>query len=86
MVYCQRLSEDRGRALRDYLMKQGMPVNSVRSKGLVKTQPVSSHETAEGEQQNSRVELVISGEQIGTEIKHANRGQVTGVGAILRAL
>jgi len=49
-------------------MKQGMPVNSVRAKGLGKTQPVSSHETAEGEQQNWRVELVNFGEQIGTEI------------------
>lgn len=56
------------RAVRDYLMKQGMPVNSVRAKDLGNTQPVSFHETAEGEQQNSRVELVISGEQIGTEI------------------
>jgi hypothetical protein len=35
---------------------------------LGKTQPVASNETANGRQQNRRVELVISGEVIGTQI------------------
>ncbi|MGA3019413.1 MAG: OmpA family protein [Bryobacteraceae bacterium] len=66
--YNQQLSEHRGTSVRDYLMMQGMPGGSVTSKGFGKTQPVASNETADGRQQNRRVELVISGEVIGTEI------------------
>jgi outer membrane protein OmpA-like peptidoglycan-associated protein len=66
--YNQRLSEQRGAAVRDYLTQQGMSSNSVTAKGLGKTQPVASNETANGRQQNRRVELVISGEVIGTQI------------------
>jgi outer membrane protein OmpA-like peptidoglycan-associated protein len=66
--YNQQLSEQRGAAVRDYLTGQGMPTASVTSKGFGKTQPVASNETAEGRQQNRRVELVISGEVIGTRI------------------
>ena len=66
--YNQRLSEQRGAAVRDYLMQQGMPVSSVTAKGFGKTQPVASNDTAPGRQQNRRVEIVISGEVIGTEI------------------
>jgi len=66
--YNQRLSEQRGSAVRDYLTQQGMPVSSVTAKGLGKSQPVASNDTAQGRQQNRRVELVISGDVIGTEI------------------
>jgi outer membrane protein OmpA-like peptidoglycan-associated protein len=66
--YNQRLSEQRGGAVRDYLTQQGMATSSVTSKGFGKTQPVASNDTATGRQQNRRVELVISGEVIGTEI------------------
>jgi outer membrane protein OmpA-like peptidoglycan-associated protein len=66
--YNQRLSEQRGAAVRDYLTQQGMPVSSVTAKGFGKTRPVASNDTAEGRQQNRRVELVISGEVIGTPI------------------
>jgi outer membrane protein OmpA-like peptidoglycan-associated protein len=67
-AYNQQLSEQRGSSLRDYLMQQGMPGTSVTSKGFGKAQPVSSNETAKGRQENRRVEIVISGEVIGTEI------------------
>jgi outer membrane protein OmpA-like peptidoglycan-associated protein len=66
--YNQRLSEQRGAAVRDYLTQEGMPVSSVTAKGYGKTQPVASNDTAKGRQQNRRVELVISGDVIGTEI------------------
>ena len=66
--YNQRLSEQRGEAVRDYLTEQGMASTSVTSRGFGKTQPVASNDTAAGRQQNRRVELVISGEIIGTEI------------------
>ena len=66
--YNQTLSEQRGESVRDYLTQQGMASSSVTSKGFGKTQPVASNDTAQGRQQNRRVELVISGEVIGTEI------------------
>jgi len=66
--YNQRLSEHRGEAVRDYLTQQGMQGSSVTTRGFGKTQPVASNDTASGRQQNRRVELVISGEIIGTSI------------------
>jgi outer membrane protein OmpA-like peptidoglycan-associated protein len=66
--YNQRLSEQRGEAVREYLTQQGMPLSSVTAKGFGKTQPVASNDTAKGRQQNRRVELVISGDVIGTEL------------------
>jgi outer membrane protein OmpA-like peptidoglycan-associated protein len=67
-AYNQQLSEDRGSSVRDYLTGQGMATGSVTSRGFGKTQPVVSNETAAGRQQNRRVELVISGDIIGSEI------------------
>lgn len=66
--YNQRLSEQRAEAVRDYLVKEGIATNAVTAKGFGKTQPVTSNDTAAGRQQNRRVELVVSGEIIGTEI------------------
>jgi len=66
--YNQQLSEQRGGAVRDYLTQQGMPASSVTSRGFGKTQPVASNDTAAGRQLNRRVEIVISGDVIGTEI------------------
>ncbi len=66
--YNQRLSEQRGSAVRDFLIQQGMAGNSVTSRGFGKTQPVASNDTAAGRQQNRRVELVISGDIIGTRL------------------
>ena len=66
--YNQGLSEQRGDSVRNYLTGQGMAANSVSSKGFGKTQPVASNDTAEGRQQNRRVELVISRQVIGTQI------------------
>jgi outer membrane protein OmpA-like peptidoglycan-associated protein len=66
--YNQRLSEQRGAAVRDYLTRQGMATSSITAKGFGKTQPVASNDTAQGRQQNRRVEMVVSGEVIGTVI------------------
>jgi outer membrane protein OmpA-like peptidoglycan-associated protein len=66
--YNQKLSEQRGASVRDYLTQQGMQAASVTTKGLGETQPVASNDTASGRQQNRRVELVISGDVIGMAI------------------
>src|SRR5882724_2215270 len=63
--YNQKLSENRAQAVRDYLVQQGIPDNSIVSRGLGKTQPVATNDTPDGRQQNRRVELVLSGEAIG---------------------
>lgn len=67
-AYNQQLSENRAASVRDYLAQQSIPISSVTVLGFGKTQPVASNATAAGRQQNRRVELVVSGEVIGTAI------------------
>jgi outer membrane protein OmpA-like peptidoglycan-associated protein len=69
--YNQKLSEDRGEAVRNYLTQEGVAGSSVTSKGFGKSQPVASNDTAAGRQRNRRVELVVSGEIIGEQIGQA---------------
>jgi outer membrane protein OmpA-like peptidoglycan-associated protein len=69
--YNQKLSEQRGGAVRDYLTSQGMAQASVTAKGLGESQPTATNDTAKGRQENRRVEIVISGDLIGTEIGKA---------------
>ena len=64
----QQLSEQRAGSVRDYLAQENIPAASMTSQGFGKTQPVASNDTAEGRQQNRRVELVVSGEVIGTTV------------------
>lgn len=64
----QQLSERRAGSVRDFLAQQGVPANSIAARGFGKTQPVASNETAEGRQQNRRVELVVTGDTIGTAV------------------
>jgi len=64
----QTLSEQRAGSVRDYLVKENIPASSMTSQGFGKTQPVASNDTAEGRQQNRRVEMVVSGEVIGTTV------------------
>ena len=66
--YNQKLSEDRSAAVRDYLTKEGISASAVATKGFGESQPVASNDTAKGRQENRRVELVVSGQVIGTEI------------------
>jgi outer membrane protein OmpA-like peptidoglycan-associated protein len=63
--YNQELSEHRAQAVRDYLVQQGISADSIAARGLGKTEPIASNDTAEGRQQNRRVELVLSGDAIG---------------------
>jgi outer membrane protein OmpA-like peptidoglycan-associated protein len=67
-VYNQGLSERRAESVRGYLAEQGIPGTSMTAVGFGKTQPIASNDTAAGRQQNRRVELVVSGEVIGTTI------------------
>jgi outer membrane protein OmpA-like peptidoglycan-associated protein len=62
----QRLSENRASSVRDYLVQEGVATNSVSSQGFGNTLPVASNDNASGRQQNRRVELLVSGEAIGS--------------------
>jgi outer membrane protein OmpA-like peptidoglycan-associated protein len=64
--YNQRLSENRAGSVRTYLVEQGISPNAIGTAGFGETMPVASNDTAAGRQQNRRVELVVSGESIGT--------------------
>jgi outer membrane protein OmpA-like peptidoglycan-associated protein len=64
----QTLSEQRAKAVLDYLALQNIPTTSMTSQGFGKTQPVASNDTADGRQQNRRVEMIVSGEVIGTTV------------------
>lgn len=62
----QRLSENRAGSVRDYLVQQGVATNSVTVTGFGNSSAVASNDNASGRQQNRRVELVVSGEAIGS--------------------
>ena len=64
----QKLSEQRAEAVRKHLIEQGLPDDNLTAVGFGKSMPVADNSTVAGRQQNRRVEIVISGEVIGTKI------------------
>jgi outer membrane protein OmpA-like peptidoglycan-associated protein len=64
----QTLSENRADSVRDYLVQEGVPTNSVSAKGFGNTLPVASNDNSAGRQQNRRVELLVSGDAIGNPV------------------
>jgi outer membrane protein OmpA-like peptidoglycan-associated protein len=71
-TYNQGLSERRASSVREYLVTQGIQPGLIAAAGLGETQPAVSNDTAAGRQQNRRVELVVSGEAIGTTVPSAD--------------
>ncbi len=63
--YNQELSEQRAASVRGYLVSQGIPADTITSRGFGESSPVATNATAAGRQQNRRVEIVVSGEAIG---------------------
>ena len=66
-----RLSEQRATAVGDFLIIQGVAQDRISTEGYGARFPVASNDTREGRQQNRRVELVVSGEVIGTAISES---------------
>lgn len=64
--YNQRLSERRAESVRSFLVQQGITAEAVAATGFGESRPVATNGTAVGRRQNRRVELVVSGEPIGT--------------------
>lgn len=67
-AYNQTLSEKRAASVRDYLVDNGVSINNVIARGLGKGNPVADNSTAAGRKLNRRVEMIVSGDVIGTRI------------------
>jgi outer membrane protein OmpA-like peptidoglycan-associated protein len=70
--YNQTLSDNRANAVRSYLMTQGLKSEQISAVGFGESRPVASNDNAKGRQQNRRVEIVVSGEAIGTSATSPN--------------
>jgi len=66
LEFNQRLSEERANAVRTFLVEQGVRLENIESHGVGMSEPVASNSTREGRQMNRRVDLVVSGQSIGT--------------------
>ena len=64
----QKLSENRAYSVRSYLIEQGDVTDSVSAKVFGNSLPVASNDNASGRQENRRVELVVSGDAIGSPV------------------
>lgn len=58
-AYNQTLSERRARSAADYLQQLGVGSERISTRGMGENDPVASNDTAEGQQLNRRVEVVI---------------------------
>ena len=56
----QKLSEERAKAVADYLISKGINNSRVSYKGFGSLQPIEKNDTDEHKQQNRRVEFIIS--------------------------
>jgi outer membrane protein OmpA-like peptidoglycan-associated protein len=66
--YNMKLSDNRANAVETYLVSQGLNSGNVTAQGFGKTQPVADNGTAAGRQRNRRVEMVVSGEMLGSPV------------------
>jgi outer membrane protein OmpA-like peptidoglycan-associated protein len=78
--YNQTLSERRAATVRDFLISQGVPVNNAVALGFGKSQPIASNATPRGRQLNRRVDLLVSGEAIGTRMLPGSPGAPASAG------
>ena len=58
-VFCDDLSEDRAKAVTDYLIEKGIQKRRLLFKGYGKRNPVATNETRTGRKRNQRVEIKI---------------------------
>ena len=67
----QKLSEDRAKSVRDYLVTRGIAADRITSTGLGQDRPVADNKSAEGRANNRRVEIVVNGGNKGPTSKAA---------------
>lgn len=63
--YNQKLSEERAKAVRDFLVSQSVPDTNISATGYGESNPIADNSTNAGRAQNRRVQLVVSGASIG---------------------
>jgi outer membrane protein OmpA-like peptidoglycan-associated protein len=66
--YNQTLSDKRAESVRDYLVSSGVSMNNVAARGLGKTDPIADNSTSAGRKLNRRVEMIVSGDVIGSQL------------------
>jgi outer membrane protein OmpA-like peptidoglycan-associated protein len=66
-MFNEQLSQQRAASVQSYLVQQGVPAGSIAIHGFGEANPIASNDTAMGRQQNRRVELVVTGQSIGTQ-------------------
>ncbi|SPF35064.1 OmpA/MotB domain protein [Candidatus Sulfopaludibacter sp. SbA4] len=62
----QAFSYERAAAVREALVRSGVPVTAISSRGWGSSRPLVSNSSAAGREQNRRVEITISGDPIGS--------------------
>ncbi|MCL2659105.1 MAG: OmpA family protein [Acidobacteriaceae bacterium] len=67
--YNQRLSENRARTVRNFLVEKGLPIINFTTNGYGKQFPVASNATASGRAQNRRVDIILAGDLIGVRYR-----------------
>jgi outer membrane protein OmpA-like peptidoglycan-associated protein len=72
------LSEKRAKTVRDFLVTQGVGPDTVNTRGYGESNPVATNATVSGRQQNRRVELVVSGDAIGSTATTTTTTTTTG--------
>jgi outer membrane protein OmpA-like peptidoglycan-associated protein len=82
--YNQRLSERRAQSVTAFLVEEGIRPESITAMGFGESRPVATNGTVEGRQQNRRVELVVSGEPIGTSGTGVTTGDAVGTAGVRR--
>lgn len=74
--YNLELSDKRADSVKGYLISEGVEPNNVSSTGFGKADPVADNSTAAGRKLNRRVEMVVSGDVIGSE-PQGTQGSIT---------
>lgn len=64
-----KLSQQRADTVRSFLVSQGLLPDAVTAAGLGEDRPIADNTTAAGRQKNRRVEIIVSGDVIGTKIQ-----------------
>ena len=64
----QTLSDRRAEAVRNFLVAQGVSPDSIASQGFGDANPIAGNDTAQGRRLNRRVDMIVSGNVIGTEV------------------